>query len=211
MSSRYHRAAGAGVAVIAAVTLTACGVGTSAGTPASSAPAAPAPAAASAAFNTADVTFTTSMLTLEGQAAALASDVPGHTSTPELQQFAASMQAQAGDAQHMREMMAGWHQSVPAPYSPAASLPAGMTGTGMMDAAEWAQISGEHGQAFDSRWLGAMISGYSAEVALCQHELASGASAQARALAGAMLAERQSQLAQLRQWQSGGQHMGMMG
>ena len=56
-----------------------------------------------------------------------------------------------------------------------------------------------------------MISGYNAEVALCQHELASGASPQARALAGTMLAERQSQLAQLRQWQPGGQHMGMMG
>jgi uncharacterized protein (DUF305 family) len=172
MSFRYYRAAGAGAAVIAAVTLSACGTGTSAGTPASSAPAATAPA-----FNTADVTFTTSMLTLEGQAAALASDVPAHTSTPGLQQFAASMQAQAGDAQRMREMMAAWHQPALAPYSPGASLPAGMMGTGMMDAAEWAQISGEDGQAFDSRWLDAMVSGYNAEIALCQHELASGASA----------------------------------
>lgn len=211
MSFRYYRAAGAGAAVIAAVTLTACGTGTSAGTPASSAPAATAPATAAAAFNTADVTFTTSVLTLEGQAAALAGAVPAHASTPELQQFATSIQAQAGDAQRMRAMMAGWQQPTPAPYSPGASLPAGMMGTGMMNGAEWTQISHEQGQAFDSRWLDAMISGYNAETALCQHELASGASPQARALAGAMLAERQSQLAQLRQWQSAGQHMGMMG
>ncbi len=211
MSFRYYRAAGAGAAVLAAVTLAACGGASSAGTSASSAPAATASAAAAAAFNTADVTFTTSMLTLEGQAAALVGDVPAHTSTPELQQFAASMQAQAGDAQRMREMMAGWHQPALAPYSPGASLPAGMMGTGMMNAAEWTQISREHGQAFDSRWLDAMISGYNAEVAQCQHELAWGASPQARALAGTMLAERQSQLARLRQWQPSGQHMGMMG
>ena len=66
-------------------------------------------------------------------------------------------------------------------------------------------------QAFNSHWLDAMIGGYSAEAALCQRELGSGASAQARALARTMLAERQSGLAQLRHWQRGRQRMGMMG
>ena len=212
MSSRYYQAAVAGAAVIAAVTLAACGTSASPGTAASSTPSAAAPAAATpAAFNTADITFATSTLGLEGQAAALAATVTGHTTTPELQQFAAHMQAQAGDAQSMRQLMGDWHQPMPASHSPGASLPAGMMGTGMMGAADWAQISHEYGQAFTSHWLDAMISSYNAEVALCQQELGSGASPQARALAHTMLAERQSELTQLRQWQQDGQQMGMMG
>lgn len=211
MISRQYQAAAAGAAVIAAVALTACGIGASPGTSASS-PNVPAPAAATlAAFNTADVTFTTSMLGLEGQAAAMAGTAAGHTSAPELRQFAARMQAQTGDAQYMRELMGGWHQRMPAPYSPGASLPAGMMGTGMMNAAGWAGISHEHGQSFNRHWLDAMISSYGAETALCRQELGSGASPQARALARTMLAQRQSGLAQLQQWHQDMQQMGMMG
>jgi uncharacterized protein (DUF305 family) len=211
MSSRYYQAAAAGVALIAAVTLAACGTGASPGTPASSTPAAPAPAAATpAAFNTADITFTTSTLGLEEQAAALAGTVNGHTATPELQQFATGLRAHAGDAQHLRDLMGDWRQPMPAPYSPGASLPAAMMGTGMMNAADWAEINHEHGQSFNSHWLDAMISSYNAEVALCRRELGSGASARARALARTMLAARQSELAQLQQWHQD-QQMGMMG
>jgi uncharacterized protein (DUF305 family) len=76
------------------------------------------------------------MLGLEGQATALAATVTRLTAAPELQQFAACVRAQAGDAQRMRELMGAWHQPVPAPYSPGASLPAGMMGTGMMHAAD---------------------------------------------------------------------------
>jgi uncharacterized protein (DUF305 family) len=55
-----------------------------------------------------------------------------------------------------------------------------------------------------------MISSYDAEIALCRQELGSGVNPRARALARTMLAERQSELAQLRQWHQDGQ-MGMMG
>jgi len=72
------------------------------------------------------------------------------------------VRAQAGDAQRMRELMGDSHQPVPAPYSPGASLPAGMMGTGMMHAADWAEISHEHGQSFSRRWQDVMISSYEA-------------------------------------------------
>ena len=75
----------------------------------------------------------------------------------------------------------------------------------------WAEINHDHGQSFNSHWLDAMISSYNAEAALCQQELGSGASPQARALARTMLAQRQSGLAQLQQWQQDGPQMGMMG
>ena len=60
------------------------------------------------------MSFTTRMPGLEGQATALAATVTGHTAAPELQQFAACVRAQAGDAKRMGE----WHRPVPAPYSP---------------------------------------------------------------------------------------------
>jgi uncharacterized protein (DUF305 family) len=208
MTSRHYQAA-AGAAVIAALALAACG--TSPGAPGSSTPSAAASAAATpTAFSTADITFTTKMLGLEGQATALAATVTGHTAAPELQQFAARMRAQGSDAQRMRELMGDWHQPRPTPYSTGASLPAGMMGTGMMHAADWAEISQEHGQSFNSHWLDAMISSYNAEIVLCRQELGSGASPGARALARTMLAERQSEIAQLQQWHQDGQ-MGMMG
>jgi uncharacterized protein (DUF305 family) len=212
MSSRYRQAATAGAALVAAITIAACGTSASPARPATSTAPVPAPAASSpAAYNTADITFTTSALGLEEQAAALAATVTAHTATPELRQFAARMHAQAGDAQDMRELMGDWHQPMPAPYSPGASLPAGMMGAGMMTADDWAEISHHYGQSFNSAWLSAMISGYNAEIALCQQELSSGLSPQARALARNMLAQRQSELAQLQQWQHDGQQMGMMG
>lgn len=213
MTSRHYRAAAAAAAaVIAAVTLAACGTGASPGTPASSTPSPAASAAATpATFNTADVTFATGMLGLEGQAAALAGIVPGHTATPQLQQFAARMRAQAGDAQSMRELMGDWHQSAPAPYSPGATLPATMMGAGMMTGADWAEIRHGHGEEFNDHWLDAMISSYRAEIALCRHELGAGASPQARALARSLLAQRQSELIQLQHWHHDWQHMGMMG
>lgn len=114
------------------------------------------------------------MLGLEGQATALAATVTGLTAAPELQQFAARMRVQAGDAKRMRELMGEWHRPVPALYLPGASLPAGMMGTGMMHAADWAEISHEHGQSFSSRWLDVMISSYDTEIALCRQELGSG-------------------------------------
>ena len=99
---------------------------------------------------------------LEGQATALAATVTRHTAAPELQQFAARMRAQAGDAKRMRELMGEWHQPVPASYSPGASLPAGMMGTGMMHAADWARsararavvqppLAGRHDQQLQRR------------------------------------------------------------
>jgi hypothetical protein len=46
---------------------------------------------------------------------------------------------------------------------------------------------------------------------LCRAELRSGASPQARALAQAMLGQRQAELAQLQRWHHGQQHNGMHG
>jgi hypothetical protein len=106
--------------------------------------------------------------------------------------------------------MGDWHQPMPAPYSPGASLPAGMMGTGMMHAANWAEISHKHGQSFSSRWLDVIISSYTTPKSRYPGKNSARVPARRPATGRTMLAERQSELAQLQQWHQDGQ-MGMMG
>jgi uncharacterized protein (DUF305 family) len=116
-------AAGLGTAVIAAA-LAACG--SSAG-PAHTAPSMPPAASATpAAFNAADVAFTTGMLRLDDQAEAMAGLVAGHTTSTQLRQFAAGLRGQNSAIEHLRQMMGQWHQRVPAPSTPGATPVPGM-------------------------------------------------------------------------------------
>jgi uncharacterized protein (DUF305 family) len=209
MKRQQLRLAAGGAAVIAAVAMAACGSSTSpAGTTTPSRPAsAPAARTPAAAVNSADVAFTAGMLRLEGQSTAMAALVAGHTATAQLRQFAARLRQHDSDTRHMRDLMGDWHQPAPAPYAPGAALPGGM-GPGMMGVHDWDEMSHEHGQGFNDHWLDAMIASHAAEITLCRDELRSGASPQARALARAMLAQRQAELSQLRRWHHDHEHIG---
>jgi uncharacterized protein (DUF305 family) len=110
----------AGTAVIAAA-LAACG--SSAGPASTVTYMPPAAGPAAAAFNTADVAFTTGMLRLGDQAEAMAGLVAGHTTSTQLRQFAAGLRGHDSAVEHMRQMMGQWHQPVPAPYPPAPPFP----------------------------------------------------------------------------------------
>lgn len=207
---RYHLAA-AGAALAAAVALAACGSGPAPGGAPGTAkpPAATAPATTPAAqASAADVTFTAGMLNLENQAAALAALVPAHTTTAQVRQFAAGLDAHAAEFQQMRGMMGQWGHPAPAPYTPGTTPPAG-TGPGMMGAHDWDEMGNMHGDDFNNHFADAMIDNRTAEIALCRAELSHGASPQAQALARTMLSQRQAELAQLQAWHNQWQH-GMM-
>jgi uncharacterized protein (DUF305 family) len=200
-------AAGVGAAVIAAA-LAACGSGAG---PVGTATSMPSAASASpAAFNAADVVFTIGMLRLDDQAEAMAGLVAGHTASSQLRRFAAGLRGHDGAIEHMRQMMGKWHQPVPAPYTPGATPVSGM-GPGMMDSRDWGGMAQQYGHEFNGHWLDAMIANHSAQIALCRAELRSDASPQARALARAMLAQRQGGFAQLQRWHHGQQHNGVHG
>jgi uncharacterized protein (DUF305 family) len=70
----------------------------------------------------------------------------------------------------------------------------------MMDARDWDEMARHHGRAFDTDWIDAMIRHHAAEIALCRAELRSGTNLQARALAKAILSDRQTELLQMRGW-----------
>lgn len=216
MNIRFRHLAAPAVALVAAAVLAACGSGgTTAGSPAPVTPSQPAQASQAAGFNTADVAYTSAMVRLEDQGAAIASLAAGHTTQPQVRQYAAQLRQQAGQAgQQMRGWMRGWHQPAPPPYSPGATPPyspgPGMMGPGNWDSywgdmhQGWDQMTGEHGYQFNGDWVAAMILHHRAEIALSQAELRSGASPQARALARTILAQRQAGLAQLQGWRSQG-------
>lgn len=200
-------AAGLGTAVIAAV-LAACGSSAGPAHTATSMP--PAASTTPAAFNAADVTFTTGMLRLDDQAEAMVALVPGHTTSTQLRQLAARLRGHDSAIEHMRQMMGQWHQPLPAPYTPGATPVPGM-GPGMMDSNDWGEMAHQYGHDFNSHWLDAMIANHSAQIALCRAELRSGASPQVRALARAMLAQRRAELTQLQRWHHNQHRNGMHG
>ncbi|HUY51891.1 MAG TPA: DUF305 domain-containing protein [Streptosporangiaceae bacterium] len=204
---KYHLAA-AGAALAAAVALVACGSssappGTSGST--TPQPTATTPAAAPTTVTAADVAFTTGMLRLENQAAALAALVPAHTTTAQLRQFAVGLDEHAAEFQQMRGMMGQWGRAAPAPYTPGATPPAG-TGPGMLGPGGWDEMGHMHGGDFNDHFADAMIANRTAETALCRAELSHGASPQARALARTMLTQRQAELTQLQAWHHQWEH-----
>jgi uncharacterized protein (DUF305 family) len=195
MTSLITRLAAGGAAVLAAAALTACGSASTRSLAPPTTPAAASPSAV-AAYNTADVAFTSGIIRLEGQARALGGLATAHTSSTQLRSYASQLGDDTTHSQHMSGMMQRWHQVLPSPYQPGAGMIPG-TGPGMMSSHPWADMQHWHGHEFNDHWLDAMMANRSAELALCRNELQAGASTQARHLAQAMLAERQAQLAQL--------------
>ncbi len=212
-----YRLAAAGAAGVVALALAACGSSTA---PATSGSATPPPSATTPATapatpaSAADVAFTTGMLNLENQAAALAALVPAHTTTAQVQQFAAGLNGHVGEFAQMRAMMGQWGHTAPPRYAPGAAPPLG-SGPGMMSAGDWAEMGHIHGGDFNDHFADAMIANRTAEIALCRAELAHGTSPQARALARTMLTERQTELTQLQarhhQWEHDNDHDMMNG
>lgn len=207
MTIRKHGVAGAGAALAAALALAACG---SSAAPATSRSATPPPAATAPATpaSAADVAFTTGMLNLENQAAALAALVPAHTTTTQVRQFAAGLDGHAAEFSQMRTMMSQWGHTAPPPYAPGGVPPLG-TGPGMMGAGDWTEMGHLYGGDFNDHFADAMIANRTAQIALCRAELSRGASPQAQGLARTMLSQRQAELAQLQAWHDQWDH-GMM-
>lgn len=191
--------------ILALAALAGCSSG---GTPPAAIPSTTAPSAArtspATAFNSADVTFARSVVTLDQQSTALTGLVAGHTSRAELRTMAARMDGDYGRyASQARGWMHDWAQPLP---SPSGSPWRDSMGPGMMNGQDWNQMGHMYGQRFDSSWTDAAIAVNTAAIAACRAELAHGISPQARALAQQMLTARQADLAQLHSWHDSWAH-----
>ncbi|WP_043657281.1 DUF305 domain-containing protein [Nocardia thailandica] len=189
------------VAVATAATLFAAGCGDD---------SAPAPAATSntttpaptgtqaAAYTEADVTFLQMMYPHHAQAVEMARLVPSRSQNPELIALAANVEkAQAPEMEQITTLLTGWGK--PAPTADMGhGGHGGHTMSGMMTADQMTALAAASGPAFDRMWLEMMIDHHLGAVEMAKTELAAGVNTEARALATAIVADQEKEIAQMR-------------
>ncbi|MGW0516210.1 DUF305 domain-containing protein [Crossiella sp. NPDC003009] len=174
----------AGLGVLAAVTLTACGGGEQAGHGHTS-------AATSATHNAADVTFAQGMIPHHQQALEMSKLAPGRTEHAKVLELAKRIQ----DGQQPEiDKMTGWLKSWNAP---AKSEHEGHGAHGMMSAEQMNELLGARKDEFDRRWLTMMVEHHRGAVEMAKTELAQGQSAEAKQLAQEVIAAQEKEIAEM--------------
>ncbi|MFI7545161.1 DUF305 domain-containing protein [Actinoplanes sp. NPDC049599] len=184
----------AGVAVTATLVLSACGgdspsdSGMNHGgtTPATSA----APASANATFNDADVTFAQMMIPHHQQAVEMAALADGRAANTEVKDLAAKIRAaQQPEIDTMNQWLTAWGKPTAAP-----DMGHGTSTHGMMSDADLAKIMDAKGATFDKQFLTMMIAHHEGAITMADDETATGASADAKALAAKIIADQQAEI-----------------
>ena len=161
---------------------------------------------AGASFNSADVTFASSMIPHHQQAVTMADmalDAKAGAGTA-VKDLATSIKAAQGPE---ITMMQGWLSTWGA-ETPASTAMGGMDhGTaigavdgmnGMMSDADVTKLGGMTGTAFDAMWLTMMVSHHQGAVAMSQTELTAGASSDTRALAQRIITAQNAEIAEMK-------------
>jgi uncharacterized protein (DUF305 family) len=207
-----------GVAVTAAaVLLAACGSGNTGGTSAS-APASASSAASSTAssgaqsgtHNQADVTFVQQMIPHHQQAVDMAELAATRAASTQVKDLASRIESeQSPEIQEMTAWLAQW--GVPsAAAAPSMSAMPGMSGgsmpgmsggsmPGMMSDADMTKLTQASGTAFDRMFLQMMITHHQGAVAAARTEVATGSSAEAKALAQSIITGQTAEVTQMQQ------------
>ncbi|WP_091107682.1 DUF305 domain-containing protein [Micromonospora citrea] len=195
-----RRAALAGVAVTAALALTACGDDGHPspgmhGTPGTTGPAASASGAA--AFGDADAMFAQMMIPHHRQAVEMADLAATRAADPEVKRLAAEIKAaQAPEIATMSGWLSAWGRPVPSPGAEMPHMDHGMPG--MMTDAEMTKLAAASGREFDRQFLTMMIAHHEGAVTMARDELSRGVNAEAKALAGQIVATQQAEIDTMR-------------
>ncbi|MCK2245336.1 MULTISPECIES: DUF305 domain-containing protein [unclassified Crossiella] len=184
----------AGLGVLTAITLSACGGGTSSGHndghagghPATSAPA------ADAGHNAADITFAQGMIPHHQQALDMSKLVPTRTDNAKVRDLAKRIQ----DGQQPEiDTMTGWLKSWNAPVQPEHG--GGHGAHGMMSAEAMKELTAASKADFDKRWLTMMVEHHRGAVEMAKTELAQGQSAAAKHLAEEVISAQEKEIAEM--------------
>jgi uncharacterized protein (DUF305 family) len=196
-----RRAALAGATVTVALALTACGgdghpaPGAGHGAPGSSAPAATASGAAAA--GDADAMFAQMMIPHHRQAVEMADLAATRAADPEVKRLAGEIRAaQAPEIATMSGWLSAWGRPVPSPGAELPHMDHGMPG--MMSDAELARLAAASGREFDRQFLTMMIAHHEGAVTMARDELSRGVNAEAKALAGQIVATQQAEIDTMR-------------
>lgn len=152
------------------------------------------------AHNAADVAFASGMVPHHTQAVQMAELAATKATSPEVKALASKIQAaQQPEISQMTGWLRAWGEPVPE---------AGMTGgheghgmgamPGMMDEREMKALQGASGSAFDAMWLEMMTRHHEGAVTMSKEEQASGANAEAKALAGRIASSQEQEIQQMK-------------
>ena len=179
---------------------------------ASSPTSARASSAATGPHNDADVAFATGMVPHHGQALTMSDLALQRSSNADVKALATAIKgAQGPEIRTMSGWLAGWGHPVPVATGGHSghdmSGMNGMNGTGnptsgsmdgMMTADQMASLEAASGPAFDRLWLELMVEHHEGAVSMARTELRDGASAEAKALAQAVVDGQTAEIATMR-------------
>ncbi|GAB3169586.1 uncharacterized protein (DUF305 family) [Micromonospora palomenae] len=199
MSTRTiaRRAALAGVALSAALALAACGsddhqAGSGHDMPGAGATAGPS-ASASATFGDADMMFAQMMIPHHQQAVRMSELADSRAQDPEVKHLAAQIKAgQAPEIATMTGWLTAWGRPVPSGSPSSGHHDHGMPG--MMSDADMAKLAAASGREFDRQFLTMMIAHHEGAITMADEELASGANADAKAMAQQIVNAQQGEI-----------------
>lgn len=166
-----------------------------------------------AGFNDADVSFAQGMVPHHNQAVDMAKLAPGRASSPQVKALAAQIvRAQRPEIVELKGFLAAWDRSLP----PGMDTVAGMEAMGdmpemagmerletMASGADIAKLKAAKGKAFDRLFLKLMLAHHRSAVAMAEAEQARGIAAEAKALAGRIVAAQRGEIARMNEQMKG--------
>ena len=159
---------------------------------------------AGASFNSADVTFASSMIPHHQQAVTMADmalDAKAGAGTA-VKDLATSIKAAQGpEITMMQGWLSTWGAETPAStdgmdHGTAMGAADGMNG--MMSDADMTKLGGMTGTAYDAMWLTMMVSHHEGAVTMSQTELTAGASSDTKALAQRIITAQNAEIAEMK-------------
>lgn len=166
---------------------------------------------ASGPHNARDVTFVKDMLPHHSQAVEMADMALTRDTTPEVKALAQQIKdAQAPEIRAMGGWLTGWGEQIPPTETMGRGSMDGHSmgnsmegGTGMMDANQMSALDKASGTDFAKRWLTDMTEHHNGAVEMARTEMTSGQSADARKLAGSIIASQTAEIATMKRLLAG--------
>ncbi|WP_319447559.1 MULTISPECIES: DUF305 domain-containing protein [unclassified Mycobacterium] len=160
-------------------------------------------ATAPAAFNDADVSFATNMIPHHQQAVEMSAMVPDRSTNPEVVKLAADISAAQGpEIETMKAFLVQWNAGG-SDHQGHGDMAGGMQMDGMVDQATMTKLGSLKGPEFDTLWLQSMIGHHEGAIKMAQAELAGGANADAKTLAGQIVTGQQAEIVTMKQMLGG--------
>jgi uncharacterized protein (DUF305 family) len=188
----------AGVALVSALTVAACGGTDNHNMPGMAGGNSSAPATAgTATFNDADVAFAQGMIPHHQQAVEMATLAGTRAIDPEIKTLATQIKAaQQPEIDTLDGWLKAWGQ--PAAAASGHNMP-GMSGAmpGMMSDQDMTGLKAATGAAFDKQFATMMIGHHNGAITMARDEQAKGVSPEAKALAGKIINAQQAEVTQL--------------